>query len=481
MAKKKREVKSRRNPDDDYFDIGGDGETSESDQLGSEANELEVNVTDEATPRRVLNLDDRKLTKSQKSKLVDWRGANAGKQRSSYFTGQLGLARTKFGHESIMAGSDTSNLVVGIPCPALSFEYLITQDVFPLGVIMQLVGKWGSNKSSLVYEFFRWFDIAGGGSILMENETKFSPELCYSIMGYGKSSTWDSAPLILNRCESVEDWQDKLTWWIAQEKHDLIGTKDQPGPGRTIPILFSIDSLMGKSSQEVMEKVKKEGHTDRRFPVEALKITDYFRTVPQMLDTWPFALVMTNHLKMGKDEMGRDVRNKAGGTGVSFQESFELETSVVKTTIECAQFTGKAIRIKCFKNSFGTSHRQIITRMLWWEEEDENGRLYQKTVWDWDWSTIHLLSNIKGRCLSRLKDSGFHIDTPRTSDIENLAWSRTLGMTKADARPWHEVGAMIRQDKNLMSTLRKCLGIKNRPLLQGDYLDQLDEMTEDLE
>ena len=54
-------------------------------------------------------------------------------------------------------------------------------------------------------------------------------------------------------------------------------------------------------------------------------------------------------------------------------------------------------------------------------------------------------------------------------------------MTKADARPWHEVGAMIRQDKNLMSTLRKCLGIKSRPLLHGDYLKQLDELTEDLE
>lgn len=480
--KKKRTVKPRRDAENDYYEYSEPAVPEDPiPETPIDGVEKDPEPSPSVEPRRVSSLDDdRKLTKSQKSKLQKWRGENAGIQRSSYFAGQVDLAKQRFGHRGVRQGNDNKNAVIGIPCPALSFEYLIQQDVFPLGLVMQLVGKWGSNKSSMVYEFFRWFDLAGGGAILMENETKFSPELCYSIMGF-RGDNWNDAPLVVNGCRSVEDWQDKLTWWVDQEKRDLEGTKEEPGPGRTLPIIFAVDSLMGKSSEEVMEKVRKQGHTDRAFPVEALKIASYMRTVPQMMDNWPFALVLTNHLKMGKDDRGMDVRNTPGGQAVNFQESFELETSVVKTKIESSQWTGKVIKIKCFKNSLGTSHRQIVTRMLWWDEEDDQGNDFQRTVWDWDWATVHLLSNVAGRTRSRLKDVGFHIDTPKTSDVENVAWSRSLGMTKADARPWHEVGAMIRSDETLLNQLRKCLSIKRRPLLRGDYLDQLDELTEELE
>lgn len=429
--------------------------------------------------RRVVDLDERKLSKAQKKKLERWDGENRGKTLDHYFSGQIAVARAKFGNNAVMAGSETDNLVIGIPCPALAFEYLITQDIFPLGLVIHLNGLPGSLKSALLYEFFRWFRLARGGAILMENETKYSPDLARSIMGYDDYEIG----LILNRCESVEDWQDYLTYWVKQQKLDLVGTKKDPGPGRTIPIIFGVDSIMGKVSWETQEKILGEGHAGRSFPVEALSITNYLKTIPHQLDLWPFALVLNNHLKLGKDEKThREIRRTGGGAQINFQEAWELETRVSKQQISSADWNGVQIRITCVKNSFGDTHRRIVARMLWWEEENKDtGRWEQATVWDWDWATVHMLTNIEGREKAKLKAAGFHIEATKTSDVDNRAWSRSLGMTKSEqAVSWSELGAQIRVNKDLMVILRRALGIKTRPLLSGCYQEQVEGLRQDL-
>jgi hypothetical protein len=69
------------------------------------------------------------------------------------------------------------------PVPGLAFEYVIAQDCFPLGLVLQLVAAHGIGKSALLAEFGRWFDLAGGGGIVAENETKFNPFWYSQIMG----------------------------------------------------------------------------------------------------------------------------------------------------------------------------------------------------------------------------------------------------------------------------------------------------------
>jgi hypothetical protein len=437
-------------------------------------------VSDKPAPRpmrRVANLDDRKLTKKQKSQLEDWRGENHGKRVDLLMQGVMENARKKFNHSAVLAATDTDNLIIVIPSPSLAFEYLIVQDGFPLGLVMHLNGPPGSLKSALLFEFMNWFRMAGGGAVYEEVETKFSPDLPRSIMGYGK----DEVGMILNRCEAVEDWQDHLTFNIKQLKKDMVGTKEKPGPGRTVPIILGVDSIMGKSSWETQEKIAKEGHGGRGFPIEALGITQYMKAVPQTIDGWPFALVLNNHLKIGKDEDGREVKRTAGGQGVNFQESWELQTQVCRQKLQSASWDGVQVRIKCAKNSFGATWRQIETRMLWWEEQNKDtGDYEQVTIWDWDWAAIKMLSTLKGRPAANLKDIGFHLATPKTSDVENTAWSRNLGMKAEDAVSWQEVGKMIREDRDLTDKIRTALSIKRRPYLQGDYLRQLEEMTEDL-
>lgn len=448
--------------------------------------------------RKRINLDQRasqarkkgekaergRLTKKGKKTLEEWKGTNRSKKRDSYFRSIAESARSKFGHGGVMAGSDTNQMVLGIPMPSLALEWLIQQDVLPLGVILMLVGKWRTCKSALLYEIFRWFEKCNGGAILCEAETKFSNDLCQSIMQYED----DECPIILNRCKSVEEWQRYLTYYMNEQKRRMIGTANEPGPGRTIPVCYAVDSLSGKSSEEKLEKLKKEGSTGRAFPVEALINTEFIRAISGELDNWPFSLILINHLKEKMNtETGESTRHTPGGAFVSFQESFEIETSIWKSKIDTTHFDGHGVRLKCMKNSFGASERSIKTRMLWWDEQigvAENGDpIYkQQTVWDWDWATITCLSTLPAKYTQRLKEIGFDLSVKSpTADVECLANCQAAGMAKDEYLPFQEVGRLIRENEELTNRIRNALGIKRRAVLEGDYLEQLEGLKEELE
>jgi hypothetical protein len=51
--------------------------------------------------------------------------------------------------------------------------------------------------------------------------------------------------------------------------------------------------------------------------------------------------------------------------------------------------------------------------------------------------------------------------------------------SKEDAVSWSELGAMIHEDEALMRKLRRALRISHIPLLEGDYLEQLDELAKE--
>lgn len=458
-----------------------------------------------SAPARVVSLDNRKLSKKQRESITQrYRADEHGRSTDGYFADMAAIARTEAGNRGVWVGAETNKLLIGIPMFAghgpdvlrrpgcLPMEFVLAQSVFPLGVIIQVNGLYGSGKSGILAEFARWFDIAGGGTEIHENETKFSPEWYLSILGPEAFSR-----VIVHRCRSPEDWQQSNSQMLRRHKLSMTGTAKEPGIGRTIPVLSGIDSIMGKMSEEIQEKIlgkrderdpdkrgsTGEGFAGRSYPIEAQLITKYLRTIPQELDGWPFAMVLINHLRINKDDNGVQVRSKTGGVQVDFQESFELEIKKAggyRARIESLDFEGFPVEISCEKSSFGPTFRKAQTRVLWWEEEDGSGDWKQHTIWDWDWATVHLLNKLRNsasgsaRLRKNLQDMEFHLDCPKTSDVENLAWSKNLGMKAADARPWHEVGAMIHADQNLLNQLRLALRIRQRPLLAGDYLKQMD-------
>ena len=201
-------------------------------------------------------------------------------------------------------------------------------------------------------------------------------------------------------------------------------------------------------------------------------------------DNWPFALFLVNHLKEKKDEStGRVELTMPGGDFSSFQESFELHTSVWREKIDTEGFDGVGVRIKCKKNGLGIKNRQVRTRMLWWEEWNEELEEYQqKTVWDWDWATTALLYDLPGKYKTRLKELDFDIQFKSPdANVECFAQSKALGMGKDQWETFADVGKMIRENTEVMELLRTALFIKRRALMKGDYLEQLDTMLGEME
>jgi hypothetical protein len=437
----------------------------------------------EASPglpkRAVVSMDLRKgkLTKKNLEQLKDWRNNNRGKMVDAYWSAQVDMGRKEFGHRSVIVAGENNNLVIGIPIPALAFEYVISQDVLPLGLVTQMVGPPNSLKSSLAFEFMRWIRQAGGGSNLFEMETKYDEDWNRAITGFAHHEK----NVIVDKCNSVEEWQQRLQKRIEWHKAKMEGTKEDPGPGRVFPVGLFVDTIMGKVSYETQEKVHKEGFAGRNFPLEALSITTFMKTVPQLLDEWPFFLCLMNHLKFGKDEMGRETRRTAGGVGVNFQESWELETSVRKSKIESKDWEGRIIQIKCEKNSFGPTGRKVDTRLLWGDEfNEETGKWERWATWDWHWATIKMLTTFEGRIAAALKREDIHVKAEATGDATATAWSATLGMKAKDAVPWDELGIMIAQNEEMKNRIRTALSIKRRPLLEGDYLKLIEGLRENL-
>ena len=189
----------------------------------------------------LFTTDQKRMSKKKREELkLKFNASNRNDTLGQMMKGMEKAARSRFNSASVFASSeDMSKVVVGIPLPSLSLEYLTGNDVFPLSSLIQIAGKWGSCKSTLAYEIFRWFYEFGGRSVLLDTESKYSPELCHNVMRSGD----DDSAMIYNRCESLEDWQTRIQWYVDQFKSVMEGTSSDPGPGRVFPVVLGVDSI----------------------------------------------------------------------------------------------------------------------------------------------------------------------------------------------------------------------------------------------
>ena len=429
--------------------------------------------------KKTARLDDsRKLTiKGQKSLRSRWGVENSGKSRDAMMSGLLTSARDKFGADRVFGSrEELGQLAIGIPVPSLPFEYLIANDIFPLSSVMMLAGSWGSCKSAFAYEIFRWFHELSGIPVHIDTEAKFDADFACDIMRVAH----DQTPIISNRANSVEQMQQILTYYVKTLQKTLIGTKENPGPGKTVPCVLAIDSLAGAASEENQEKILKVGNANRSHPVEALKNTGYLKGIKKQFENWPFTMLVVNHLKTKTDEMGNSRDYTLGGEAFNFHESFEIHNSVWKKRIKNAQFDGIGVRLRCTKNSFGPTGHTIKTRFLWWIEDDkETGEPRDVFLWDWNWSLCTMLNEMEGIQKQRLADRGLAIKCKSpTADIECLANFRAIGMGKDEYLPFQEVGQMIQDDEDVCEQIRDALNIKRRYHLDRPYDEIIDKHRE---
>ena len=397
-------------------------------------------------------------------------------------------AAAETGHPGMFVASETQTLGVGLPMPSIALEWFFGQNALPLSQLIQLTGRKSVGKTPLVYEMIKWFRECGGGGVYIRNEPKFAWDFAQSIIGHEAGEN----PFVLYKSRSVQDWQKATTFFTKEFKKNMDGTAEDPGPGRVVPCVIGLDSLVGSEVEEYAEKLDKEGTLTRLHPAQALSIRHWLTTYAnQQLDDWPILFVATNHLKTA---IGEDMASDRtpGGDTMGFLEATEISLRTWRSSISSADFEGMGILLSSEKNqNAGTRRRQIATRLLWWHEdvpgtEDQNGRAdrRQRTIWDWNWSTVAFLGQAEvarknPRVKAQLKKIGFEVKvkSPK-ADVGCMANCEAVGMKKGEWLPFSDVGRMIQADENLMDDLRDALDITRRPFLAGDYLDQMDKLAD---
>lgn len=396
-----------------------------------------------------------------------WQGDQRESALDGMFSAMRQEAAKELGRDDISIGTESEALLVGLPLPALCLRYLFQSTVFPLSRIIQITGEEGSCKSAFQFEMMRWHHVYGGGSVFIENELKDSPELRHSLLMWNEQ--WLRRHEII-QTHSLEDWQAALTAFtdIARAQQDAAG-----GPGHTIPIMFSVDSLMATAPRESIERIEKEGFATRGFALAANLISTYMRTMPNRIQTYPFTICGTNHLKPSTDFMGRPTHTIPGGKSVKFMETYEIEMHRAPSgDIDRLDYGGIRVRMVARKNSLGPSRKQIVAELLWWYE-DVGGMIRQRSAWDWDTATVNLLlsfETVKGKktLSDRIKEV-CHIIPKNKQE----ARCPTLGIT--ENVEYREIGAALERRPDLLVQLNAVLGIQARRAFQPglDYRDLL--------
>lgn len=401
------------------------------------------------------------------------------------FTGAIarhmtGRMRAETGDEFVTSLGQARGLMIGISVPSLAFEYLIRMNILPLGKLMMLVGIEKVGKSAFLFELVRWFRKYHGFGMLLEDESKFSADWASSIIG------WDEPDALIHvPCDSIEDWQKALTNATAWVKKEMIGDKKNPRPGKTWPFIIGVDSIMGKSTKGTQKKIEDSGHSEQHFAHEAGRITDYMRFIPQKIARWPFLLVGVNHLKPTKDpRTGALIRQMAGGRGVNFQESLELEIKWGKegrraSCFELVDREGMRLRLSCANNSYAKALQEIDVTIWMWQEEFENRGPDEDdwrpiTIWDWHGATVSLLLREYAGKVTTAKQLKEVVNIQKVTS-QSLFYARALGVPKSDPQPADVIGKMIYEDHEMMRALRKIFRIRTYPVFQSgvDFDEQL--------
>ena len=411
-----------------------------------------------------------------------WAPSNLHNATSDFLAETMEAMSVEYASSNICVAGEAGRLVIGIPLPSLAFEYLIQNDVYPLGRVAQIVGAEGSCKSAFAFEIVRWCrKHCGGLGALFENERKYSADYAMSILGHN-----DPRAMGLIECDDMEDWQSKIQSWLALAKKRMTGTKENPGSGRIWPAVLILDSLTGSLSRDTVANIEKEGFAQRRFALEAMKITDFMKKMPADMQRWPFTLLVINHLKKKLNETGPAARpgadrHKPGGVHMAFQETFEFQlTRQAGRPKKLANWTELPIGIELFKNSLGENRRDISVNIKYWTEtNEETGEIQQQTVFDWHESTIDLLTtlDVAGARAAIKKIVDLNVIT--TNEGKKVH-SKALGISEKAALPWSDAGALLMQTPKVVEPLRDLFGIKRRkPFQPGmDYLQQLEMETD---
>lgn len=375
--------------------------------------------------------------------------------------------------EVLKATAEDQDPLIGLPLPSLAARYLLQANIFPLSRFTQLRGEFSSGKSAMLMEIMRWFNVYGGGAIMIDTENKNSETMLDGILGHNEEY---KKRTFCVKAKSVEEWQKKYMGF-CQKIH-------AQADAAAFPVCIGIDSISAVEVDRRVDKVAEEGHAAAGHPYLARNLSDFMRTalVPT-LRHYPIAFVATNHLKEEINSMGFGPPKKyaPGGASLDYYPTLILDMArISRNTLQVGRCEGQAVRVTATKNNLGAPGRKVVVNLLWYTDpvacKDKNGNDSYKSqqfhYWDWNTATIRLLMELQDEANKKLP-AGMSPKLPglirQVCDLEYkhgtknaetpLVWSNALGVTKQDALSEVEIAMVLEQNAKVMGMLHGLLGV----------------------
>lgn len=359
---------------------------------------------------------------------------------------------------------DPLQLVIGLQLPALSLRYLFANDVFPLGRVIQVLGRTGSFKSAFVYDMARWTMAHDGLFQYLECENKDAPDLRASILE--NRPEWYLPPnrggrTLYVECGNSQDWQSAIVECLDAYDKAYSTAK---GHSFTEPLLIGLDSFAGSASVSVSEAVSKAGFAEAGYggARNAAELKTFMQTQNHRLRNKPVTLVGTNHLlqRIGQTMPGRPPEEYApGGRALEHVQTMTFKLQKI-AGIKKLTHGGARLKIKLIKNGLGPAERTIEVECLWQYEVDEQGEQYQRTYWDWHAASINVLLQQQKDSATTWKKIQEIVDIhPAT---QGRAWSKELGVSSKEPVKLTVLGRMLEDRSDLLEALYSVFFIKRR-------------------
>ena len=381
---------------------------------------------------------------------------------SSFLSASMEENQKKFGRSKVFMGSDADKMAVGLPWPAFSLAYLTDTNVMPLGKIIGIAGQSQSQKSTLGFEFAKWFCGYGGEAKLVETEgRKYSSSLIKSVMG----DDYADNRLQIACADTIEEAQQHISTVI-----DLYNQTSKSKAGaeeaRKALVAVILDSLVGQDTEAAYEKLEKTGAVGATMCTIAKAWTGYLRYTSGQISTYPMSLIVINHLKEKINAQFGGGKVTPGGDSQRFYASLYLwVTRIGKDEKETCFIAGERVErhvdsrkllLKVDKSSLGVEGRSITVDFSWYY--DENNK--QVSYFAWHAATCALLVEMQPlidvRDPKRKLRDIVDVEEVRSANMK-LYSSSTLGLSKASDT---EIGAAIMKNPELYNELLKFHHIK---------------------
>lgn len=393
------------------------------------------------------------MAKKRKAAEREWDTTAASEYVAEQFRAAMVKPDSGLEDSAVAAVSD-----VGLYLPHLCLRVLFQRTTFPLERSMIIFGPPKSNKSTLLYWFYDLFRRAHGKYLHVEVEDKDTPIMRLALTGYRKDAGW------VRRCASMNDFQSAVYEYINWFQ-GICGAA--AGPGRRVPFVLGVDSLMAKLTDEataVMEK--NSGVPTRRFADEARSLSDWFKDVPGRLQGWPFNLITINHDKPKPGaHAGQVVHQSPGGSAPNFYATYKiLVQKIAQIKQQATGWEGNKLKLTMEASALGASHRTIDAEIVWRMEPTESitGKpiMIQRAMWDWGKATIEMLHNLVVR-----KDK----EGARAAAIREIIgigkgtagkyYATGLGVPASQAMPARQLAALLESNREVLDALEPRLGI----------------------